>query len=86
MVEPLEEVFDMTKAIADTPNEPEYVSINFEKGIPAGLNGNSLDPVSLVSQLNEIVGNHGIGRIDMIENRVVGIKSRESMRHLRFLS
>ena len=77
MVEPLEEVFDMTKAIADTPNDPEYVSINFEKGIPVGLNGNSLDPVSLISQLNEIVGNHGIGRIDMIENRVVGIKSRE---------
>jgi argininosuccinate synthase len=77
MNEPLEEVYEMTKAIADTPNEPEYVEISFEKGIPVSLNGNALDPVSLVSQLNAIAGNHGVGRIDMLENRVVGIKSRE---------
>lgn len=77
MNEPLEEVYEMTKAIADTPNEPEYVEIGFEKGIPVSLNGNALDPVTLVSQLNEIAGNHGVGRIDMLENRVVGIKSRE---------
>jgi argininosuccinate synthase len=77
MNEPLEEVYDMTKAIADTPNEPEYVEIGFEKGIPVSLNGNFLDPVSLISQLNAIAGNHGVGRIDMLENRVVGIKSRE---------
>ncbi|MCU0536142.1 MAG: argininosuccinate synthase [Hydrococcus sp. Prado102] len=77
MNEPLEEVYEMTKAIADTPNEPEYVEIGFEKGIPVSLNGNFLDPVSLVSQLNAIAGNHGVGRIDMLENRVVGIKSRE---------
>ncbi len=76
-VEPPEEVYDMTKAIADTPNEPEYVEINFEKGIPVGLNGNSLGPVELISQLNTIAGNHGVGRLDMLENRLVGIKSRE---------
>ncbi|HAC65720.1 MAG TPA: argininosuccinate synthase [Cyanothece sp. UBA12306] len=77
MTEPPEEIYLMTKAIADTPNEPEYVEIGFEKGIPVSLNGQKLDPVSLISQLNETVGNHGVGRLDMIENRVVGIKSRE---------
>lgn len=77
MVEPSEEVFVMTRAIADTPDEPEYLEIGFEKGVPVSLNGNGLDPVTLITQLNEIVGKHGVGRIDMIENRVVGIKSRE---------
>ena len=49
----------------------------FEQGIPVSINDNKLKPVDLVTQLNEITGNHGFGRIDMIENRVVGIKSRE---------
>lgn len=75
--EPTEEVFVMTSAIADTPDEPEYVEIGFEQGRPVSLNGNALAPVALVSQLNEIVGRHGVGRIDMVENRLVGIKSRE---------
>ena len=75
--EPPEEVYALTKAIADTPDEPEYIEINFEKGIPIGLNGISLDPVELISRLNTIVGNHGVGRLDMVENRLVGIKSRE---------
>lgn len=77
MMEPPEEIYLMTKAIADTPNEPEYVDIGFEKGYPVSLNGQTLDPVSLISQLNEVTGKHGVGRLDMIENRVVGIKSRE---------
>lgn len=75
--EPPEDVFTMTKAIAETPNEPEYVEIGFDAGIPTTVNGKSLDPISLITELNQIVGNHGIGRIDMIENRLVGIKSRE---------
>ncbi|MEM8505150.1 MAG: argininosuccinate synthase [Cyanobacteria bacterium P01_D01_bin.1] len=75
--EPTEEVFVMTSAIADTPDEPEYVEIGFEKGIPTSLNGEGLAPVALVTRLNELAGRHGIGRIDMIENRLVGIKSRE---------
>ncbi|MBW4575836.1 MAG: argininosuccinate synthase [Aphanothece sp. CMT-3BRIN-NPC111] len=75
--EPLEEVYLMTKAIADTPNEPEYVEISFERGIPTALNGESMAPLALISQLNQLAGAHGIGRIDMIENRLVGIKSRE---------
>jgi len=75
--EPPEEIYLMTKAIKDTPDEPEYVEIGFKGGYPVSLNGQALDPVQLITQLNEKVGNHGIGRLDMIENRVVGIKSRE---------
>lgn len=75
--EPPEEIYEMTKAIADTPNEPEYLEIGFVKGLPTTINGTSETPVELIQKLNTIVGNHGIGRIDMIENRLVGIKSRE---------
>ena len=75
--EPTEEVFVMTSAITDTPDDPEYVEIGFEKGIPTSLNGEGLAPVALITKLNELAGRHGIGRIDMIENRLVGIKSRE---------
>ena len=75
--EPNEEVFVMTEAIANTPDEPEYIEIGFEKGLPTSLNGSALSPVDLITQLNEKAGRHGIGRIDMIENRLVGIKSRE---------
>ncbi|MGL4880843.1 MAG: argininosuccinate synthase [Waterburya sp.] len=77
MTEPPEEIFLMTSAIADTPNEPEYVTIGFERGLPVSLNGEKLAPVALITKLNELAGKHGIGRIDMLENRVVGIKSRE---------
>ncbi|KGF73496.1 argininosuccinate synthase [Neosynechococcus sphagnicola sy1] len=75
--EPPEEIYALTKAIADTPDQPAYVEISFEQGIPTRLNGETLAPVTLIQQLNEVVGNHGVGRIDMIENRLVGIKSRE---------
>ncbi|MGB3136875.1 MAG: argininosuccinate synthase [Nodosilinea sp.] len=77
MSEPLEEVYLMTEAIENTPNEPEYVEIGFTKGIPTHLNGEALGPVELITQLNAIAGRHGVGRLDMIENRLVGIKSRE---------
>ncbi|WP_299410495.1 argininosuccinate synthase [Acaryochloris sp. IP29b_bin.148] len=76
-VEPLEEVYDLTQAIADTPDQPEYVDIDFAQGLPTQLNGQALSPVALVEQLNQVVGKHGVGRIDMVENRLVGIKSRE---------
>ncbi|MUG93029.1 argininosuccinate synthase [Scytonema sp. UIC 10036] len=76
-VEPLEEIYAMTKAIADTPDEPEYVEISFTRGIPTAINGEPKNAVELIEQLNQVVGNHGVGRIDMIENRLVGIKSRE---------
>jgi argininosuccinate synthase len=77
MSEPLEEVFLLTQAIENTPDQPEYIDIGFTKGLPTSLNGQSLSPVALISQLNEVAGRHGVGRIDMIENRLVGIKSRE---------
>ncbi|MCC5898563.1 argininosuccinate synthase [Sodalinema gerasimenkoae] len=76
--EPIEEeVFLMTEAIAKTPDEAEYVEIGFEEGFPVSVNGEALAPVKLIETLNAITGRHGFGRIDMIENRLVGIKSRE---------
>jgi argininosuccinate synthase len=76
-VEPLEEVFALTKPIAETPDAPEYVEIGFTGGIPTSIDGKSLPPIELIATLNGIAGNHGVGRIDMVENRLVGIKSRE---------
>jgi argininosuccinate synthase len=77
MVEPSEEVFAMTRSIAAAPEEPQVVEIGFERGNPVSLDGVRLDPVSLIRQANALAGLHGFGRLDMIENRVVGIKSRE---------
>lgn len=75
--EPPEEIYLMTKGIADTPSEPEYIEITFNEGIPSHLDGQVYAPVELVTRINEVAGRHGVGRIDMIENRLVGIKSRE---------
>ncbi len=75
--EALEEVFAMTRAIADTPDEPEYVEIGFTAGVPTHLNGEAISTLTLLETLNTLAGNHGVGRVDMIENRLVGIKSRE---------
>ena len=75
--EPPEEVFAWTKPPKDTPDEPRYVEIGFERGLPVSLDGRELDGVSLIGKLNELAGEHGVGRIDHVENRLVGIKSRE---------
>ncbi|WP_144499568.1 argininosuccinate synthase [Bacillus sp. FDAARGOS_235] len=72
-----EAAFDWTNPIHLTPDEVEYVEIEFEKGVPVGLNGEKMGLVQLIEQLNELGGKHGVGRIDHIENRLVGIKSRE---------
>ncbi len=77
MVEPPEEVFAMTRSITAAPEQPQVVEIGFERGDPVSLDGERLDPVSLIRRANELAGSHGFGRLDMIENRVVGIKSRE---------
>ncbi len=77
MVEPLEEVFDMTSSIDDAPNLPKDIEISFEDGYPVALDGIHLKPVDLIKQANKLSGENGFGRIDIIENRVVGIKSRE---------
>jgi argininosuccinate synthase len=76
-VEPPEEVWTWTKSPAKAPNKPAYIEVSFESGIPVSLDGEELDGVSLIRRVNEIAGEHGIGRIDHIENRLVGIKSRE---------
>ncbi|OGO51181.1 MAG: argininosuccinate synthase [Chloroflexi bacterium RBG_16_68_14] len=76
-VEPPEEAFAWTRPVARTPEEPCYVEIGFQRGLPVSLDGADLDGVSLVQRLNELAGEHGIGRIDHLEDRLVGIKSRE---------
>ena len=76
-VEPPEDAFLWTKSPKEAPDEPEYVEIGFEKGIPVSLNNKRFDGVSLIQQLNKIAGEHGVGRTDHIENRLIGIKSRE---------
>ena len=76
-VEPPEDAFTWTKSPDKAPDKPQYVEIGFEKGIPVTIDGQKLDGVSLIQQLNELAGEHGVGRIDHIENRLVGIKSRE---------
>jgi len=75
--EPPVDAFTMTKSPQEAPDKAEYVEIAFDKGVPTALNGSKLGGLSLVERLNEIGGNHGVGRIDHIENRLVGIKSRE---------
>ncbi|MEB3318848.1 MAG: argininosuccinate synthase [Cyanobacteriota bacterium] len=76
-VEPPEEVYAMTRAVDACPAEPRVVEITFERGLPVAMDGERLDPVALVRRANTLAGDHGFGRLDMIENRVVGIKSRE---------
>jgi argininosuccinate synthase len=76
-VEPPEDVFAWTKPVADTPDEAGYVEIGFERGVPVSLDGQTMDGVSLIIRLGELAGSHGIGRIDHVEDRLVGIKSRE---------
>jgi len=75
--EPPEEVFAWTKSPSAAPDKPAYVEVGFEKGIPVSLDGKKLDGVSLIQHLHELAGQHGVGRVDHVESRLVGIKSRE---------
>ena len=75
--EPPEDVFLWTKPPGKTPARPAYLEIGFDNGIPVNLGGEKLEPVALVHRVHDLAGQHGIGRIDHIENRLVGIKSRE---------
>ncbi|MFK8245220.1 argininosuccinate synthase [Leuconostoc mesenteroides] len=72
-----EDAFALTTAIEDAPDTPEFIDVTFEAGVPVALNGEVLSLEKLIVTVNEIAGKHGIGRIDHIENRLVGIKSRE---------
>ncbi|PIO80217.1 argininosuccinate synthase [Pediococcus damnosus] len=76
-VTPPADAYDLTNAIEDTPNEASTVKIEFKHGVPVALNNQKLSLVDLIAKLDKIAGKHGIGRIDHIENRLVGIKSRE---------
>lgn len=71
-----EDMFELTVSPEKAPNRPEFVEIDFVKGAPVAVNGKRLDPVSLVHILNKIAGRNGVGRVDLVENRLVGIKSR----------
>ncbi len=74
--EPLEDMFQLSHAPEAAPDTPAYITLSFERGVPVALDGVALGLVELVEQLNQIGGLHGVGRIDMVENRLVGMKSR----------
>jgi argininosuccinate synthase len=75
--EPPTEVYEWTVSPAEAPDAPAYVEIGFEAGLPVSLDGRETGAASLVLRLNEMAGQHGVGRVDMVEDRLVGIKSRE---------
>ncbi len=75
--EPPEEVFAWTRPVAQTPDEPLYLEIAFNQGKPVAMDGEELEGAALIRHLNALAGQHGVGRVDMLENRLVGIKSRE---------
>jgi len=75
--EPTEDVFDLTNSPENAPDEPEHVEIGFQEGLPTTLDGEELPLVDLIAELGAVAGAHGVGRIDMVEDRLVGIKSRE---------
>ncbi len=74
--EPEEDMWRWTNSPENAPNEPEYIEIEFEKGDPVAINGERLTPAKLLTKLNEYGNKHAIGRVDIVENRFVGMKSR----------
>jgi argininosuccinate synthase len=74
--EPYEDMFRLTISPKDAPNEPEYVEVEYAKGNPVAINGERLGAAAIIERANQIAGGHGIGRVDLVENRYVGIKSR----------
>jgi len=73
---PKEDMFVLTRSPEQAPSRPELITIDFERGCPVRINGKKMDPVKLVEFVNRVGGRHGIGRVDMVENRLVGMKSR----------
>jgi len=74
--EPPENIFILTRSPEDAPDKPVYLEIDFDFGVPVAVDGESLSPASLLDRLNRIGGEHGVGRVDLVENRFVGMKSR----------
>jgi argininosuccinate synthase len=75
--EPPEDCFAWTKSIANAPDNPAYIEVEFEHGIPISIDGEKVDGVAMTERLNTLAGEHGVGRVDHLEDRLVGIKSRE---------
>ncbi len=75
--EPPPDVFTLTRAPEQAPDTPEILTIGFEAGVPSSLNGEAMTPLALVRRLNQLGGEHGVGRSDVVEDRLFGIKSRE---------
>jgi argininosuccinate synthase len=74
--EPPEDIFQLTRSPEAARSEAEYIEVSFEKGEPVAINGQKLAPVALLESLNKLGGAHGVGRVDLVENRFVGMKSR----------
>jgi argininosuccinate synthase len=74
--EPKDSVFSISQPVSKTPSKPDYVEVGFEKGVPTKLNGKRVDGVRLIEMLNSLGGKHGVGQADLVENRLVGMKSR----------
>lgn len=75
--EPPEDAFEWTVSPEEAPAKPTYLDVSFREGVPAKVNGRSMEPLKLIAYLNQVAGSHGVGRIDHVEDRLVGIKSRE---------
>ncbi len=75
-VEPPTDMFKLTQNVENTPDAPEYVELEFVGGDPVSINGERLEPADLLAKANELAGRHGVGRVDLVENRFVGMKSR----------
>ena len=75
---PPEDIYEWTKSLQDAKDEPELVSVEFEEGVPIAINGEMMKLTDLIWKANEIGGENGIGRVDTIENRMIGLKSREN--------
>jgi argininosuccinate synthase len=76
--EPPEEIFQWTASLSDAPSEPEVIEIAFENGVPIAINGEAATPLAAILKCNELAGKHGVGRIDIMEDRMIGLKVREN--------
>ena len=74
--EPKDTLFVISQPVSKTPNKPDYITLSFQRGIPVKLNGKKINGVKLIETLNQLGGKHGIGQLDLVENRLVGMKSR----------
>jgi argininosuccinate synthase len=77
MIEPPEKAFNWTKSSANAPDESQIVEIEFTLGVPTSIDGKKMGPLEIIKKCNQIAGTHGVGRVDMIEDRIIGLKSRE---------